>query len=275
MQVHPRLFTQALAELSGARVIIGEVVSLSFSPSSSSKRPTAVSYLPGPHDPVHSRSSPLSLPASTVVIAAGPWVGTLAPKLLGPTLGGRLEVTGARAHSIVLRTKPNVVVSPHAIFTSLTLAGGAECRPELYPRTGPSLSPSSPLLSLTRSWIDETIYMCGSTDESPLPPHPALVRPSPQEISDLKAQAYALSPHFLEAEVVAEQACYLPVTDDRPLVGPVRGVEGVWVGAGLTCWGITQGQRFNVPGLFVLTADAMGAGMRQGLGRASAWLRGS
>ena len=72
-----------------------------------------------------------------------------------------------------------------------------------------------------------------------------------------------------EADVVAEQACFLPIADrGRPLVGKVKGVEGVDIGSGsvevllarfrldypgridqsvhelmirLSCWGITQG----------------------------------
>lgn len=27
----------------------------------------------------------------------------------------------------------------------------------------------------------------------------------------------------------------------RPLIGPVPGLKNVWVGSGLSCWGITQG----------------------------------
>lgn len=36
-----------------------------------------------------------------------------------------------------------------------------------------------------------------------------------------------------EADVVAEQACFLPIADrGRPLVGKVKGVEGVYIGSG-------------------------------------------
>jgi len=34
-------------------------------------------------------------------------------------------------------------------------------------------------------------------------------------------------------DIQAEQACFLPIADrGRPLVGKVRGVEGVYVGSG-------------------------------------------
>lgn len=52
-------------------------------------------------------------------------------------------------------------------------------------------------------------------------------------------------------DIQAEQACFLPIADrGRPLVGKVRGVEGVYVGSGLSCWGITQG-----PGLGLVLSE--------------------
>lgn len=153
-------------------------------------------------------------------------------------MGSKLAVTGSRAHSIVLRPQPSVVVSSRSVFTDLTLKGGPFANPEFYPRP------------------DGTIYCCGATDPCPLPAHPADVAPSRELISELKAQAYALSPEaLLNADVLVGQACFLPVCDeekgrDRPLVGKVKGVEGVWVGGGLSCWGITQGSSFSAP--FVL-----------------------
>lgn len=44
------------------------------------------------------------------------------------------------------------------------------------------------------------------------------------------------------ADVQAEQACFLPIADrGRPLIGRVKGADGVYVASGLSCWGITQG----------------------------------
>jgi hypothetical protein len=67
-----------------------------------------------------------------VVIAAGPWTGELAKQLLGNDIGGRLGVTGHRAHSIVLKTKQEL--SAHCLFTNMTLEDGSMAEPEVYTR---------------------------------------------------------------------------------------------------------------------------------------------
>ena len=84
---------------------------------------------------------------------------------------------------------------------------------------------------------------CGAGDNEPLPATAADVKTDPKAIAKLHEQAAVISPVFQDdAEVQAEQACYLPIADrGRPLIGKVRGVEGVYVGSGLSCWGITQG----------------------------------
>jgi len=65
---------------------------------------------------------------------------------------------------------------------------------------------------------------------------------SPSAIAAILKQANALSPVFQDAEVLAEQACFLPIPDrGRPIIGKVKGFEGVWINSGMSCWGITQG----------------------------------
>lgn len=67
-----------------------------------------------------------SLPADEVVIGAGPWTGKLAKLLLGNKIGGKLGVSGSRAHSIVIKTKEGVEVSPRtyrsAFWWSITMS---------------------------------------------------------------------------------------------------------------------------------------------------------
>jgi glycine/D-amino acid oxidase-like deaminating enzyme len=81
---------------------------------------------------VSTQSGEKTFPADAVVIAAGPWTGDLAVKLLGPRVGGRLGVTGHRAHSIVLKTRQEL--SAHCLFTSMTLEDGSAAEPEVYTR---------------------------------------------------------------------------------------------------------------------------------------------
>lgn len=70
--------------------------------------------------------------ADLVVLAAGPWTGSLAVKLLGNKIGGKLGVTGSRAHSIVLKTKEELTA--HCLFTSMSMADGSVGEPEVYAR---------------------------------------------------------------------------------------------------------------------------------------------
>ncbi|ORX39993.1 putative cytoplasm protein, partial [Kockovaella imperatae] len=233
-QVHPRLFTTFIADqftqAPNTSIVIGTAVSLCMSSNesgSSTFSPTGVKVrLQSGEEEV--------LPADVVVITAGPWTGQVAIDLLGNQIGRRLGVSGHRAHSIVLKTKEQL--TPHCLFTNMRLEDDSVAEPEVYARP------------------DGTTYICGAGDSEPLPATAAEVKPSPISIEKLKREAAALSSVFSEeggVEVQAEQACYLPIADrGRPLIGKVRGVEGVYVGSGLTCWGITFG-----PGTGCLLAE--------------------
>jgi glycine/D-amino acid oxidase-like deaminating enzyme len=70
--------------------------------------------------------------ADTVILAAGPWTGGLATTLLGNKIGGKLAVSGSRAHSIVLKTKEPLTA--HCLFTSMNMADGSVGEPEVYAR---------------------------------------------------------------------------------------------------------------------------------------------
>jgi glycine/D-amino acid oxidase-like deaminating enzyme len=75
-----------------------------------------------------------------------------------------------------------------------------------------------------------------------MPATAAEVTASPSAISSLRKQANALSHVFQEAETVAEQACFLPIPErGRPIIGKLKHVDGVYLNAGASCWGITLG----------------------------------
>ncbi|WWD01286.1 hypothetical protein V866_008229 [Kwoniella sp. B9012] len=216
-QVHPRqfteFFTKKFLEAPSTSVKIGTATSLSLNQETST--PRSVGY-------TNEQGEKEELEVDAVVIAAGPWTGKLSEQLLGNKVGSKLSVQGHRAHSIVLKTKEQL--SATCLFTSMTLKDGSAAEPEVYARPDGD---------------------CGAGDDEPLPPTASKVSPSPSAIAKLHKQSQALSDVFTpeqNVEVVAEQACYLPIADrGRPLVGKVRGVDGVWVGSGLSCWGITQG----------------------------------
>lgn len=96
-----------------------------------------------------------NVPADLVVLAAGPWTGSLALKLLGNKIGGKLGVSGSRAHSIVLKTKEELTA--HCLFTSMSMADGSVGEPEVYARPdGESLALFASLIALT---IRDNIYV--------------------------------------------------------------------------------------------------------------------
>lgn len=216
--MHPGLLTKFLCakflEQPDTELVIGSATQLELDGS----RPKSVT--------VEHEGTSRTLSADGIVLAAGPWTGSLATSLLGPSIGSKVAIRGSRAHSIVLKTQQQL--SATCLFTDMTLKDGSAAEPEVYARP------------------DGTTYICGESDNEPLPVLASSITPSAKAIKNLHAQSKALSPVFDPANgatIVAEQCCYLPMPDrGRPLVGKVKGVENVWVGGGLSCWGITQGR---------------------------------
>jgi glycine/D-amino acid oxidase-like deaminating enzyme len=76
-------------------------------------------------------------------------------------------------------------------------------------------------------------------------PTPLTLVPSPHKSRyKLQLQPRSLSPPCLAqelgtAELLQQQACFLPCTDDGlPVLGGVPGLEGAYVATGHSCWGI-------------------------------------
>lgn len=81
-----------------------------------------------------------------------------------------------------------------------------------------------------------------STEE--VPDDPEQVAPNLESIRVLKQVARNVSTHLNEgeAQVKAEQACFLPCTDDgNPVIGELPGMKGCFVATGHSCWGILNG----------------------------------
>ncbi|XP_047154694.1 putative oxidoreductase C1F5.03c, partial [Vigna umbellata] len=88
------------------------------------------------------------------------------------------------------------------------------------------------------------VYVCGMSKEEEVPDDPAEIRGNPESIAMLKRVAKTVSSHLGEGEagLKAEQACFLPCTDDGiPVIGEVPGVKGCYVATGHNCWGILNG----------------------------------
>ena len=80
--------------------------------------------------------------------------------------------------------------------------------------------------------------------EAEVPDDPEQIVGNPESIEMLKRVARNVSSHLDEgeAQVKAEQACFLPCTDDGvPVIGELPGVKGCYVATGHSCWGILNG----------------------------------
>ncbi len=152
--------------------------------------------------------------ADAVVIAMGPW------SLLACRWLPLPAVYGIKAHSLIFDYEP----SAEALFADVETADEEDAHPEFYPRP------------------DGTTYVCGSSGDLGLPVDPADVAPEPEAAERLRRLTACVSPDLAASTVLAEQACFRPVTEDGlPLIGPVPGVAGAYVATGHSVWGMLNG----------------------------------
>ena len=211
-QVHPRLFTQALMD--EAQGLGASLVS------------GCVEGLDIADDGVRGvRVDGTLMPADKVVIAMGPWTALAAQWLPLP------RVDGLKGFSISL--KPQTPVPAQALFVDYLDEDGERLAPEIFPRP------------------DGEVYLCGLSDDLPVPEDPSAVPASPQATATLQRIAGELAASLGRAPVLTESACYRPICADAlPVMGGVPGVAGAYVATGHNCWGI-------------LNAPASGAAMAE------------
>lgn len=220
-QVHPYQFTTSMVELArekGAQVILGRVTSINYKDSNPRSGVESVIYTS------KSISQPQTLPATDIILTAGPWTKSLLPKA---------PISALRAHSITIR--PSRPCSPYAIFTSITLP--PHCRP------GSKNSRPQHVTPEIYARPNNELYACGEGDHLvPLPPSTAEVEVDDSRCKDIADYCAFISDPLRDGEITSRQACYLPQveTGSGPLIGKT-GVEGVYLAAGHTCWGIQNG----------------------------------
>lgn len=169
------------------------------------------------------------IPATDVVIAAGPWTGKLVKSLLKTDnvplpkfVSKASRIGGSRAHSIVVEAPQPT--SAHCLFTDMHYGKRQAGAPEVYCRG------------------DGTVYACGGSDNVPLPSSADEVHYDEAQTARLVEQVAHLSPSHLSpsagARIAREQACYLPVASGGPIISYDERT-GLGVAAGHSCWGIT------------------------------------
>jgi len=146
------------------------------------------------------------------VIAMGPW------SLLAAQWMSLPAVYGQRSPSIVYDTGTDVPAD--ALFLE-SEENGSAVSIEVFPRA------------------DGSTHITALSDIAPLPLDPAAVTPDHDAIARLQTTSERLSPLFRSERIIAQQACFRPVTQDGlPLIGKVPQSEGLYVATGHNVWGI-------------------------------------
>ncbi|KAI0408433.1 FAD dependent oxidoreductase [Xylaria palmicola] len=236
-QVHPELFTRSMAQLAedaGVRIVTGARVT-AINRSADESRVEGVAY--------EKDDKWDTIPATEIVVAAGPWTRRLLPEI---------PVKASRAHSVVIRTpRP---LSAYALFTAIKLPAGFRTPVPKMARHGATRATPLRGEQVVEPEIyarpDGTAYACGPTDDvAPLPATAAEVEVDEARCEDIVAQVGGISDELgRDGEVLARQACYLP--QGGPYIGQVGSTKGLIVAAGHTCWGIQ-----NAPGTGKLVSE--------------------
>ena len=169
--------------------------------------------------------------ADAVVIAMGPW------SLLACRWLPLPAVYGIKGHSLVFDYEP----SPVSLFVELETRDGETAAPEINPRP------------------DGTTYVCGLSGEHALPVDPADVLPEAGACARLRRMTAGVAPALAASRVLAEQACFRPVTaDGLPLIGPVPGIAGAYVATGHSVWGMLNAPSTGEALAALIAGDAHG-----------------
>jgi glycine/D-amino acid oxidase-like deaminating enzyme len=240
-QVNPYQFTTSMARLAeegGVKVIIGSVDKIGYTDpdiqssapgTTGGKRVQSVTYT------AKATSESRSIPATVVVLAAGPWTPVLFPST---------PISALRAHSVTIR--PTRPVSAYCLFTEISV-------PQLHTEEGvddlgEKGYPAMPLEStkITSPEIysrpNNEVYVCGAGDNAePLPANTDDVEVSKEICQAIVDAVAGISDELRDGVVTSRRACYLPTVDvgssGGPLIGQT-GVSGLLMATGHSCWGI-------------------------------------
>ncbi|KAH8598369.1 FAD dependent oxidoreductase [Bisporella sp. PMI_857] len=233
-QVYPLQFTKSmarLAEQSGARIIMGRVehinccnadgASGNTSPMTSfndltQKKVTSVTYVD------KTTLEQQTLPATIVVLAAGPWTPVLHPKV---------RIHPLRAHSATIKLKRPV--SAYCLFSDIRLYDSQ-----------PTVTAAKSISLEIYARPNNEVYICSQGDlEIPLPPPDNTVEVSSDKCQDIINAAMSISDELRKGQVTGRRACYLPTLDigasSDPMVGYTE-LAGLILATGHSCWGISN-----------------------------------
>lgn len=212
-QVHPYLFTTSMFELAksnGVNFVKGKAVSIV---QDLDGKVTGVEYIMNQD---HGTTKKEIIPATHVIVAAGAWSSTIVHQL---------PISATRAHSITIRPREGVTISPYVLFTEIHHPSpgpsSMACSPEIYPRP------------------DGQVYACGPGDDCPLPDTVDDVVVDQPSCELIHTHVSSISQELREGTLEKRQACYLPSVSsgDGPIIGELdRIAKGLFVATGHTCW---------------------------------------
>lgn len=227
-QVHPFQFTTAMAELAkekGVDIRVGASVK-AINYTSDGKGVESVTY-----EDKNNNNERTTLPATDIVVAAGPWTQAVYPPA---------PISALRAHSVTI--KPTRPVSAYALFTQIKLPSGFGSKGGKFTRAIRGEQIVTPEIYARPK---NEVYACGEGDHLvPLPASTDLVDVDESRCQDIVDYVSAISDELRDGEVTARQACYLPNVNASGSGGPLighTGVKGLFLAAGHTCWGIQNG----------------------------------
>ncbi|KAG0697123.1 FAD dependent oxidoreductase [Suillus ampliporus] len=225
-QVHPYLFTTSMLDLAkekGVQLVKGTAISVERV----NRHVTGVTYKDH-SDPCRIEN----LAATHVVLSAGAWSSSIIPSL---------PVEATRAHSVTIRPKADVTISPYVLFTDILLPHShINVSPEIYARP------------------DNEVYACGPGDDSRLPGNVDDVEVDLAACQSIIDHVASISRELREGTVDKRQACFLPVvrTGGGPIIGEADKIaKGLYIATGHTCWGIC-----NAPGTAKVIAELIMGG---------------
>jgi len=219
-QVQPYMFTTAMAEMAqekGVKIVYGSATGIKTSSDGSVE---SVTYKSKEGESEH------ILPASDVVLSAGPWTQQVWPSA---------PISALRAHSVTIR--PSRPLSAYALFTSITLPKDFYTRTDVAKRSPRHVTPE------IYARPNNEVYACGEGDHLvSLPATTDLVEVDESRCQDIVDYVGSISDELRDGQVTARQACYLPNVSSGggPLIGKTS-TKGLFIAAGHTCWGIQNG----------------------------------
>ncbi|EPE33131.1 Nucleotide-binding protein [Glarea lozoyensis ATCC 20868] len=235
-QVQPYQFTNSMARLAGQRglrTVLGTVEHINCCDADVSRDSRVEEPLTSFEDFIGKKVCSVTyvdkstmerhtLPATHVVLAAGPWTTSLFPKI---------KIVPLRAHSVTIKLpRP---ASPYCLFSDIR-----QCQ---SPAPGETAKPM-PLEIYGRS--NNEVYICSPGDlETSLPPPSQHVSISSKFCQDMINAVTSVSDELRDGQVTGRRACYLPTLGagktSNPLVGQTE-LAGLVVATGHSCWGISN-----------------------------------